>query len=288
MTSCEAHLAVIGVLHFADHYIGHFLEFARDNVEVQLVMHLEYHLGTYALFLKAAIDGNHGYLYHIGSSALNWGVHCVALAEAAHHGVARVDVGQHAAATKEGGHIALLTCLSNTLLDVLFHFGEGLEVAVNKHLGLTAWNIKSLTQSKCRDAIEDAKVGGLSLSALVASDLVERFVVNLGCCDGMDVLILGKGVEHSGVVAQVGYESQFYLRIVGTEEHVAVGGDESSANFLSIVAAHWDVLQVGISRRQAAGSSHRLVVGGVDAASAWVHERGQCIDIGREQLAQAT
>ena len=40
---CEAHSSMIGVLHLADYDLSHFLEFAWDNVKVQLVVYLQYH-----------------------------------------------------------------------------------------------------------------------------------------------------------------------------------------------------------------------------------------------------
>ena len=77
---------------------------------------------------------------------------------------------------------------------------------------------------------------------------------------------MGKGVEHRLVVAQVGHQAQLNLRVVGAEEDVAVGGDEGAANFLAVVGAHGNVLQVGIGRGQASRGGDGLVIGGVDAA----------------------
>ena len=84
----EADVAVVGVFHFLHHYLLHLLQFGGQHVEVQFIVHLQNHLRFDAFLLKAAVDGNHRNLHHIGGGALDWGVHGVAFAELAHHCVA--------------------------------------------------------------------------------------------------------------------------------------------------------------------------------------------------------
>ena len=103
-----------------------------------------------------------------------------------------------------------------------------------------------MCQAEGTDAVQDAEVGCLGLATLITGDFFQRLVVDARCRDGMDVVVVGKGVEHRLVVAQIGNQAQFDLRVVGAEEHVAVGGNEGTPDFLAVVGANRDVLQVGI------------------------------------------
>ena len=99
VAGCKAHVALVDALHFLDDNALNSVEFTGDDVKVEFVVHLQNHLGVDALVLEAAVDTHHGQFDDIGGSALNGRVDGVALAEAPHYGIARVDVGQHATAT---------------------------------------------------------------------------------------------------------------------------------------------------------------------------------------------
>ena len=126
----EAHAALVGVLHFLYHNAGHLLEFVGAYIEVEFVVHLQNHLRLDVLLLESTVDVNHGNLDDVGSGALDGRVDGIALAEAAHHGIARVDVGQHASAAVERGNIAFFLGLCDAAVDVGAHLRESLEVAV--------------------------------------------------------------------------------------------------------------------------------------------------------------
>ena len=64
-------------------------------------------------------------------------------------------------------------------------------------------------------------------------------------------MYVGTGVEslyHVGVAAYVGYQTQFYLRIVGRQQYVAGFGNESPAYLTTFVSADRYVLQIGVGR----------------------------------------
>ncbi len=64
--------------------------------------------------------------------------------------------------------------------------------------------------------------------------------------------------------------------------------DEGAPDLASELGPDGDVLQVRIAAAQPAGSRHRLVEAGVDAAGVGIHELGQGVDVGAFQLHQRT
>ena len=69
-----------------------------------------------------------------------------------------------------------------------------------------------------------------------------------------------EGFYHISITAQVCHNAEFYLAVVGGEEQAPLIGNERLTHFLSVIVTHRDVLQVGIARTEASGSSHSLVV----------------------------
>ena len=265
MACGEPDVALVHLFHLLDDDALHGVEFVGLDVKVEFIVYLENHLGADALVGKTAVDAHHGELDDVGCGTLDGRVDGIALAETPHHGIPRVDVGQHAAASVQGSDITLLSRLGDAAVDVFAHLREGGVVAVDEHLGLVACNVQPLRQPEGTDAVQDAEVGGFGLAALVTGDLVQRLVINARGGDGVDVVVVGKGVKHRLVMAQVGDQPQLDLGVVGTEEHVALGGDKGAADFLAVIGAHGNVLQVGIGRGQSACGGDRLVVGRVDA-----------------------
>ena len=211
MAGRETHLALIDSLHFLDDDALHAVEFLGDDIKVEFVMHLENHFGLDTLVLETPVDAHHGELDDIGRRALDGSVDGVALAETPHHGIARVDVGQHAPPSIKGGDIAFLARLGDAAVDVLAHLREGGVVAIDEHLGFIARDVQPLGEPKGADAIQDAKIGRFGLAAFIAGDQFERLVVNASGRDGMDVVIVGKGLEHGLVMAQVSNQAQLNL-----------------------------------------------------------------------------
>ena len=79
-------------------------------------------------------------------------------------------------------------------------------------------------------------------------------------------LSLAKAPSSPSSPRQVRHDAQLDLRVVGRQQHVALGRDERLADAASFGRADRDVLQVRILRRQSAGGRHCLVVTGVYAA----------------------
>ena len=211
----------------------------------------------------------------------------VSLGITAHHGVVREDVGQVAFALRDGLHVALPAGFLDAVFHVGLHVRVGTEVLIDKLLGLAAVHAHALGQPEGRYAVDDAEVGRLGLRALGAGHLGDGLLVDFGGRGGVDVVSLAKRLQHVRVLAQVGHDAQLDLRIVGREELTAVVGDERLAYLLAVFVAHGDVLQVRVARTEASRGRHRLVERGVDAPRVRVDQRGQGVDVGAQQLAQA-
>ena len=78
-------------------------------------------------------------------------------------------------------------------------------------------------------------------------------------------LSLAKAPSSPSSPRQVRHDAQLDLRIVGGQQHVALGRDEGLADAPALGRADRDVLQVRILRRQPAGGGDGLVIAGVHA-----------------------
>ena len=140
-----------------------------------------------------------------------WRVDGVALSEAAHGVVARLDVGQVSAAAKHGLGIAFLPRAVFGLLHVLMHLWERVEIVVDKLPGLLVAYVHSLSQSEGRDAIYYAEVGLLGLLALSVAHVLHGLLPYLGSRGAVDVETLTEGLYHVLVAREVSHYSELYL-----------------------------------------------------------------------------
>ena len=102
---------------------------------------------------------------------------------------------QVAAATKGCHHIASLLCLGDSPVHILLHLWIGGKIALDKLLRLTAWDVQTLAQAECRDAVYNTEIGGLCLATLVGGDLLNTLVIELGSRCRVDVSTLLKGIN---------------------------------------------------------------------------------------------
>src|SRR5690606_23609918 len=110
---------------------------------------------------------------------------------------------------------------------------------------------------------------------LLVGDLLQRYSEHLGGGGTVDIAAGGKGGEQALVAGQVRHDAQLDLRVVGRKQLVAGRCDEGLADTPALLGTHRDVLQVGIGRRQPAGGSDRLVVGGVHPAGVGIDQLRQ-------------
>src|SRR5690554_6401604 len=227
-------------------------------------MYLQNHTCAKLARLKFILNGDHSHFKDVGSRSLYGGVDGVAFGHATHHRIAGVDVGQLAFTTKKRTHVAVFTSQSHTLLHITFHPRKTFELAVDYGLRLTPRNIEPLRQTEGGNAVNNAKIGGLGLPAHIAGDLLERQLKNACSGSGMDVLPPVKGSQHSFVLAQMRHQTQFHLRVVGTQKHMlCIGGRKSLTNLPPLLISNGNVLQVGIAAAESTSNHLRLIVTGM-------------------------
>ena len=125
------------------------------------------------------------------------------------------------------------------------------KIAVHIRLGLTLEHADVLRKAEGRDAVDDAEIDGLGVRALQRRDLRERHAEHLRRRDGVDVLPAAEGGDHRLVICDVREQAQLDLAVVRVHEHLAGRGHEHLADLRAELAAHGDILQVRLCRRQA-------------------------------------
>ena len=133
-----------------------------------------------------------------------------------------------------------------------------------------AVDLEPRREAEVRHAVEQAEVDRLGHAALVAVDVAERAdVEDLPRGEVVNVLASVNAGAHRFVAREMRHQAQLDLRVVGGEQH-AVGraGDERAPDLTPELAAHRNVLQVRVGRREASGRGRRLVEDRVQAAVA--------------------
>ena len=102
----------------------------------------------------------------------------------------------------------------------------------------------------------------------------------------MNVVATAESVDEQLVFGEVREQAQLDLRVVGGEQNTALFGDEGGANLAAKFGANGNVLQVRISRREAAGGGIRLIESRVEASGIFAAKHRQRIDVGRLQLGE--
>ena len=99
----------------------------------------------------------------------------------------------------------------------------------------------------------------------------------------MDVPPRAEALDQPRILGQVGDAPQLDLVVVGDQQLAARCRDERPAELPPDLAAHGDVVEVGLVRRQPAGAGDGLVERGVDP-SVVGHFGQQAVAVGRAQL----
>jgi hypothetical protein len=80
------------------------------------------------------------------------------------------------------------------------------------------------------------------------------------------------------------HEPEFNLAIVSRKEETSVIGYDRFADKTASLRPNGQVLQVGIAGREASGSRHGLVIGGVDFSVLGVYVPGKGRDVRSDKL----
>ena len=243
-------------------------------------MHLQHEFRLKAVSNQAALNLVHGEFDDIGRAALHGMVHRRALAEAALHFVARLQLGNMALAAEHRGREPAFFRLFNRLVEVGAHARIGLEITINHILSLFETDSQALGQAERLLAIDDAEVYGLRATAQLRGDLFHGNAEHARGGVGMEVGARAERIYQVLVARQMREQAKLDLRVVGRNEHVALAQrHEASTHAATEIGAHGNVLQVRIARRQTARGSDRLVEARVHQAVDATHAR-QGVEVG--------
>ena len=271
--------------HGASHVLG-LVEFPLGHLEQQFVVHLEQHPCREFRPGQRRRHANHRLLDDVGGAALQRGVDGGAFGEGAHALALVVDEAQVDLAAERRQHIAVLAREVLGPLHVVADAGVTLEIFGDVFLGLLLADAELVGEAEGRDAVDDAEVDRLGAPPHQRVHALHRHAEHVGGGDGVDVVAAREGLLQGRNVGDMRQQAQLDLRIVGAEQLVAGLGDEGLADLAALLAAHRNVLQVGIGRGETARGGAGHVIRGVDAAGLGIDLAHQRVGVGAFQLGE--
>ena len=205
-------------------------------------MYLQDHFGLYSFGLEPLIDTCHCYFYNICRTSLDRGVDGISFRISAYNGIPGIDVRQKALPMENCFYITFFLGHLNTFVHIGFHSRISFKVTVDQFFGFFAVYIHPFGKTKYGYAIDDTEIGSLGFTAHVGTYVFQVDLINFGSSGRMNIVIAKESINHILILAKVCHDAQFDLRIVGREEEAAFIGDESLADFFSILVADRDIL----------------------------------------------
>ena len=176
-------------------------------------------------------------------------------------------------------YIPFLLSYLDALIHIGFHAWISFEIAVDQFFGFLPVYVHSLCKAEYGDAVDDTEVGGFRFASHIGVYVFQADLIYFGSCSRMDIVIAEEGVDHILVFAEMGHDTEFYLRIVGREEQAAFVRDKCLADFLAVLVADRDILQIRVTGAEASGRGDGLVERRVYTSCARVDQLGKCVDI---------
>src|SRR5919108_5221365 len=150
----ERRIEAVGAAHLGADELTHGAELCLRYLEQELVVHLENQPRVSTFFAEAAVDRHHRHFDDVGVRALHDEVDRQALAEGAGLALRGTDLRDRAAATQQGGDVAVFTRLIDRALDEVLHVREAGEVRVDVRLRLVAVDAEVLRKPVRGDAVD--------------------------------------------------------------------------------------------------------------------------------------
>ena len=188
------------------------------------------------------IDAHHGDLDEVGGGALDGRVDGVALGGGPQNAILRIDVADVATTAHERLHVLVLAGEIQCIVQIIRDFRETAEVVGDELLGLGLRNLQAVGETEGGDAVQNPEVDGLGGAAHVGGNLLFVNAVDMGGHRRVDILVVAEGFDHALVLAHVRDDAELDLRVVGGEQHVAIGGHERLADVAAALGTHGDVL----------------------------------------------
>ncbi len=160
------------------------------------------------------------------------------------------------------------------------------EIVPDKPGGLLLRESCALRKAEVAHPVDDAKIDGLGQATHFRRHLRQANAQDRGRSAGVDILIAPEGCLQLRIARDVGQDAQFDLRIVRFQEPASWWGDEGLPHLSSHFRPDGDILQVRVAGGEPACDRSRLIIRGVQATGAAVHQGGQRIQIGGLDLGQ--
>ena len=228
---------------------------------------------------------DHRELDDVGGGALNGHIHRHALLEVAHDGVFAVDAVKAPAASERGARVAGRLRGFDAAVEPFADFRVGGEVVFDIFLRVADADFQVFREGERAHAVDDAEVYRLRAAADNRRDHLRRNPEDAGGGLAVEIVARKERRDHVFVAGKRREQAQLDLRVVGVDEHAAVGGAEEAAHVAAELGADGYVLQVRLARGDAPGARFGLQEGRVDAA-VFARGFGQSDDVGGDEFRQ--
>jgi hypothetical protein len=126
-------------------------------------------------------------------------------------------------------------------------------------MGILAAHAGVAGEPEIAQPIHHAEVDHLGDPPHIRRDVLRSDGIHLRSSATVDVLAALERLDQLLFSRDVGEHAQLHLRVIGADETLPFVSVESAPDPLPPLGAHWNVLQVGVRRRQAPGGRHGLV-----------------------------
>ena len=271
------------IFHAVAQKFFHLLRLFRHGVDYEFVVHLHNKTRSVSALFQLCGGVKHCQLDNIARRALQRHIQRDALAESALVGVCRFQLGHFPSAPEKRLHISLFLRRFYRRVHILLYAGIRCEVSLYKLSGTRPRNAQILGKPVFAYAVDDSEVHRFGVAAHFGRNHIFGHAEYLGGGYGVYVRARVERRAHSAVAAEMRHQPEFYLRIVGGDQHVAGRGDEQLSYKRALRLSHGDILQVGFGRRKPARRRCRLPENGVQFI-VFVHQRQHSERIGGAQF----
>ena len=227
-------------------------------------MDLKDEFGTELFLLQLLPDVYHGNFDDIRAGALERHIHGGAFPERTEIVIGRTEFVYHPPSSEQRGDVTVALCAFHVFVHIFFDVRIGGKIFVDVVLRPFCADAQILGKSEGADSVNDSEIDGFRASSHLRGDFVDGNAEYLGGRNRMNVLMLSVCLDELLASGKVREKAELYLGIVGVDEYVSGRGDKELSEFLSLVIADGNVLQIRICAGKPSRRSVHLIVGGMN------------------------
>ena len=244
-------------------------------------MHLQNQPTLQPLPAQGFIHPYHRQLDNIRRRPLHGRIHRGALAELAHNRLVALQLRQIPPTPHQRQRITVvLPVLGGTVHEAL-HARIFREIAVDELLRLLTAHARVFRKTKSADAVNQAEIDRFCAGTERRIHLIQRHVEDFAGSARVNVLPRAEGFHQCVVAGKVRHQAKLNLAVIRVQQYPA----RARTDFLALLRADGDVLQIRLAGRNAPGGGGDLVEGGVYAPGR-VRQAQQTLDVSRIELRQ--